>query len=137
MTVGQWIEHRLARGCPGRHRHEVGQRSIERYAQLLCRHVLPSLGTRPLQRLQATDIDVFYVQLEGRIAPGTAKHLHVVLGACIGTGARTRKIVRNPMLESPKIPSRGEADHGTVLEEEQLLGLVRGFKGSSIFPSSP
>jgi integrase len=135
MTVEQWIEHWLASGCPGnKNRKAVGQRSAERYAQLLRRHVLPSLGARPLQKLQATEIDALYVQLEGRIAPGTAKHLHVVLGACIGTAARTRKIARNPMLELAKIPSRGEADHGTVLEQAQLSELVRGFKGSSIFP---
>jgi len=37
------------------------------------------------------------------------------------------------MLELAKVPSPGEADHGMALDEEQLLALVRGFKGSALY----
>ena len=135
MTLGQWIEHWISIGCPGnKKRREVGQRTIERYAELLRRHVVPTLGSRPLQQLQATEIDALYVNLEGRISPRTAHHVHVVLGACVGAAARTRRLVRNPMLELAKVPSPGEADHGMVLEAGQLQALVQGFKGLSLFP---
>jgi integrase len=50
MTLGQWIEHWISIGCPGnKQRCGVGQRSIERYAELLRCHVVPTLGGRPLQ----------------------------------------------------------------------------------------
>jgi hypothetical protein len=43
-TLREWIEHWISIGCPGsKRRKEVGQRSIERYAELLRRHVLPVL----------------------------------------------------------------------------------------------
>jgi hypothetical protein len=32
------------------------------------------------------------------MAARTAHHVHVVLGACLGMAARTRKLSRNPML---------------------------------------
>lgn len=38
------------------------------------------------------------------------------------------------MLGLAKVPSPDEADHGTILEEEQLSALVQGFKGSALFP---
>jgi integrase len=135
MSLGQWIEHWILIGCPGnKKRREVGQRSIERYAELLRGHVVPTLGERPLQQVQATEIDALYVQLVERRSVRTAHHVHVVLGACIGAATRTRRLVRNPMLELAKVPSPGEADHGMALEADQLRTLVQGFKGFALFP---
>jgi integrase len=135
MTLGQWIDHWISIGCPGnKKRREVGQRSVERYAELLRCHVKPTLGERPLQQVQATEIDALYAQLVQRMSVRTAHHVHVVLGACLGAATRTRRLARNPMLELAKVPSPGEADHGMALEADQLRTLVQGFKGSTLFP---
>jgi integrase len=134
MTVGQWIEHWISIGCPGnKRRRGVGQRSIERYSELLRVHVLPSLGGRPLQQLRASEIDALYAKLAERLSPRSHRHVHNTLGAALGVAARTRKVVRNVMLELAKIPSPGESDHGMVLEAEQLRALVQGFKKRSLF----
>ena len=135
MTLGQWVEHWISIGCPGnKKRREVGQRTIERYAELLRHHVVPALGNRPLQLLQATEIDALYVQLSECISLRTAHHVHSVLGACLGAAMRTRRLIRNPMLELAKVPAPAEADHGTVLDASQLQTLVQGFKGRALFP---
>ncbi len=135
MTLGQWIDHWVSIGCPGnKRRKQVGQRSLEGYAQLLRSHVVPTLGSRPLQQLEAAEIDRLYVSLGEKMSPRTAHHVHTVLGACVGAAVRTGKLARNPMLRLAKVPSPAEADHGKVLEEEQLLALVRGFKRSALFP---
>src|SRR5262249_8226001 len=60
MTVGEWVEHWLSIGCPNRKKKRVGRRSLERYQQLLRRHIIPALGTKRLQQLHATDIDTMY-----------------------------------------------------------------------------
>ena len=57
ITVGQWIEQWLAAGAPGRRQKRVGARSLERYAIMMRCHVVPVLGARSLQQLQATEID--------------------------------------------------------------------------------
>lgn len=45
MTLGKWIDHWIAIGAPGnKRRREVGRRSIERYAESLRCHVVPTLG---------------------------------------------------------------------------------------------
>jgi integrase len=133
-TLAQWIEHWISIGCPAKRRKEVSERTIEGYAQYLRYHVIPALGARPLQQLQSSEIDSFYVKLVGKVAPRTAHHIHTVLAACLAAATRTRQIARNPMNEVVKVPSPGEADHGMVLDAEQLRTLVRGFRHSPLFP---
>jgi integrase len=101
--------------------------------QLLA-HVLSLIGARPLQRLAASDIDAVYAQLSQKLAPGTMHEVHTTLGACLGAAVRTRKLVRSPLLDIAKAPSAGEADHGQVLDGEQLRTLIEGFRGSALFP---
>jgi integrase len=135
ITLGEWIEHWLKIGAPGgKRRREVGARSLERYSELLRLHAVPTLGARPLQHLQSTEIDALYEKLSEKLSGNTLCNLHGVLGACITTAFRTRKLSRNPMLELAKVPSPGAIDHGMVLEEEQLRALVQGFKGTVLFP---
>jgi integrase len=134
-TLGQWIEHWLSIGCPGRRCREIGARARERYAQLLRCHVVPALGDRPLQQLQSTEIDDLYAQLSESMAAPTLRYVHVVLSSCLGTAARTRKITRNPMVDLAKVPPNNKGgQHGTVLEADRLRLLVQGFRDSSLFP---
>jgi integrase len=134
MTFGKWVELWIASGAPGRRQKRVGRRTLHRYAELLRCHVVPTLGTRPLQQLQATEIDALYQKFDGKIAPRTAHHVHTVLGACLTTAVRKGLLAANPLERAEKIPSPGEADHGMVLDSEQLRTLVEGFKDSVLFP---
>jgi integrase len=134
MTLGAWIDHWIAIGAPGRRKKRAGRRTLERYAELLRCHVVPTLGGRPLQQLQATEIDDLYTKLEGKMAPRTAHHVHTVLNACLAAAVRKGLLVASPMARAEKIPSAGESDHGIALEEDELLKLVAGFRGSVLFP---
>ena len=52
MTLADWANHWLAIGAPSnRRRRHVGQRSLERYGEILRLHILPTLGQRPLQQV--------------------------------------------------------------------------------------
>jgi integrase len=134
-TLREWAEHWISIGCPGsKRRKEVGQRSIERYAELLRLHALPTLGERPMQQLRSTEIDTLYVTLADKVSPRTALHVHSVLNACLGTAARTRQIARNPIGQVIKVPSPGEPDHGVALDQDELRKLLDGFKRLSLFP---
>ena len=134
MKLADWVEHWLSIGCPGRRRQEIGVRAKERYAQLLRRHVVPYLGGLPLQQLQSTHIDDLYARLAATMATPTLRYVHIVLGSCLATAVRTRKIARNPMFELAKIPPNKSGQHGAVLEAEQLRSLVQGFRSSTLFP---
>jgi integrase len=133
-TLAEWINHWLSIGAPGKKRKAVGRKTLERYAQLLRVHVIPTLGNRPLQKLQSTEIDALYVRLAEKISARTAHHIHNVLGSCLRTATRTRKLARNPMLDVIKVPSPAEADHGIALDADELRTLIQGFRPSVLFP---
>jgi integrase len=134
LTLGDWIEHWLSIGAPGRKKKRAGRRTLERYAQLLRGHVMPALGTKRLQQLHPTDIDRLYEGIEGKIAPRTQHHVHVVLGACLSAAVRKGLLSNSPIERAEKIPSPGEADHGQVLDQKQLATLVQGFRHSALYP---
>jgi integrase len=134
-TLGEWIDHWISIGAPGRRKKRVGRRTLERYAELLRCHVTPTLGKTKLQQLQPTMIDQLYVALEAKkISARTAHHVHTVLNACLGAAERKGLLSANPIVRAEKVPSPDEADHGQALDEEQLRKLIDGFKSSVLFP---
>jgi integrase len=145
VAVGEWIEEWLDAGAPGRRRKKVSQRTLERYAQLLCTHVKPALGGRRLQQLRALDIDRLYADIEAgaEIAPRTAHHVHVVFSACLATAYRKGMIAANPMARVEQVPNpkeepieddEREDDIGEGLDETQLSALIAGFSKSTLYP---
>src|SRR5262245_14691974 len=122
----QWI----AAGAPGRRQRKVGRRTLKRYAELLRCHIIPALGARPWQQLRATEIDARYRQIEGKFAARTALHTHIVFGAALQTAVRKGLLSANPLDRVERVPSPGEADHGMVLDQDQLRALASGFRNS-------
>ena len=134
ITVGEWIDQWIAVGAPGQKQKKAGRRTVERYAQLLRGHVVPALGARRLQQLQAVEIDKLYVALAQKLKPRTAHHVHTVFGACLGTATRKGLLLANPMLRVEQVPSPGESSHGMALDGDGLRKVVEGFRGSALFP---
>jgi integrase len=136
VTVGQWLEQWLAMGAPGRRRQEVGKRSLLRYRQYLMCHVIPTLGTRLLQQLRASEIDALYVALASKgLAKQTIHHLHTTFGSALhaATVGDGKILTVSPMGDLLKKPSAGESDHGIALDPEQTRKLVRGFVGHPLY----
>jgi integrase len=133
-TFAEWAKQWLEAGAPGQKKRAAGARAVERYDQLLRTHVLPAFGKHKLQEIHATDIDKLYLDLDGKVSPRTARHVHSVLNACLGAAFRTRKIAINPMDSITKVPPHCESNHGIALDDDQLRKLVQAFKGSVLFP---
>jgi integrase len=133
-TLGQWIDHWISIGAPGRRRKPVGNRSIERYGEILRVHVTPVLGSRPMQQITSTEIDKLYANIEtkGR-SRRSNHHLHTILNSCFETAIRKKLLAANPIASAEKVFSAGEADHGTALDSDQVAALVSRFKGSPLF----
>jgi len=135
ITVAQWANQWIAIGCPGRKKKKAGRRSVERYSQLLRYHVLPVLGSRRLQQLQAVEIDQLYAALaEREVGPQTQLMVHIIFGACLSAAKRKRLLISNPMEYVEQVPSAGESDHGMVLDADGLRRLLDGFRGTVLFP---
>jgi integrase len=136
MTFADWLEYWLAIGAPGNKKtRKAGPRAIERYEQLLRRHVIPHLGEERLQGISSTDIEMLYTALEqGTLAQKTQRHVHIVLKACLDAAKRSKKISVNPIEDALKEPADIESDHGEALDAEQLKELLRHFKDSALYP---
>jgi integrase len=128
IKLGEWIDQWIAAGAPGRKKKRVSQRTLERYEELLRVHVKPKLGSRPLQKLAASEIDELYAEREGKIAPMTLHHVHVTFNSCLATAERKGLLKVNPMRRAEQVPSGDESDHGEALEAVDLGTLVNGFK---------
>jgi integrase len=139
VTLGEWIDrwfvllNRQQTEGESRRRGLVSNRTVERYEQLLHGHVVPALGSRPLQSIQASEIDDLYVALEKKLAPRTVAHLHSILGACFKAAVRKGLVASSPVARA-EAPQPGESNHGTVLDKDQLRTLLEGFRGSTLFP---
>jgi integrase len=78
ITLGQWIDRWLALK-----ERSIKARTYERYEGVMRLHVKPVLGSRPLQKITATEIDALYADLEKTLAPRTMGFVHVVLKSCL------------------------------------------------------
>jgi integrase len=128
ITLATWVEKWIALL-----ERQVSHRSAERYAQLLRRHVVPALGSRPLQQLQASELDDLYGALTAKLSPRTVHSVHTVLGACFKAAVRKGLLTSNPTARAEP-PSPGVSERGVVLDQEQLWALVAGFRPFVIFP---
>jgi integrase len=120
--VQTWVELR---------RPHLARRTITRYADLLRLYALPTVGTRPLQSITTTDIDRLYVELRGRIADRTIKHVAVTMKGCLAAAVRKGLISINPCDAAETVTFKPHI--GTVLDAERLAELLRGFRGQTIF----
>src|ERR1043166_288935 len=71
IALAQWVDRWIALlerqpddNGARRRRGLVNRRTLERYEELLRCHVVPTLGTRPIQQIQASEIDDLYVKVE-------------------------------------------------------------------------
>ena len=138
ITLAEWVDRWIAllerqQDDGGRRRGLVNARTIERYSELLRCHVTPTLGARPLQQIQASEIDDLYMALEKKLATRTVHYLHTIFGACLKSAVRKGLIAANPVARA-EAPSPGESDHGIALDQDQLRTLLAGFKRSVLFP---
>jgi integrase len=140
VTLAEWVQRWLAllerqQAEPDgkRRRGLVHGRTLEGYSDLMRCHVVPTLGARPIQQIQPSEIDELYIALEKKLAPRTVHHVHTVLGACFKVAVKKGLRDSNPVARA-EAPVADESDRSQVLEEDQLRALVDGFRGSVFFP---
>jgi integrase len=133
ITLEQWIKRWLDAGAPSRRQKQIGRRSWERYEEMLRCHVVPTLGSRPLQQIRSDEIDALYLSLKDKLAERSIFFVHGLLSTCFRAAIRRKVLAINPLACVEKVPCPPEADHGTALDEAQLNTLINGFRGSTLY----
>jgi integrase len=121
VWAGEWIELKAA---------ERQHKTVARYEDLLRLHVLPKLGDRLLQQITPHEINLLYAQMT-TLAPRTRHHVATVLKSCIQAAMDSKLIASNPA--GGKRPSPGDSEVGQALEQDKIVALVEGFRGTTLF----
>ena len=136
--VGQYLLDRLTQWETGQ---KIGQRTAERYRELINNQIIPHLGNKQLQKLKAIDIEAWHGALiaggrkdgKGGISARTIGHAHRVLSKALKEAARFDLVTRNVASaeKPPKVPDENEVQ---IVEQHRLEGLLTKLRGRVIYP---
>jgi integrase len=112
--------------------NNLSPKTAERYWQLLQKHVRPHLGARPIQSIQAEDLNRLYSSLHQKLAPRTIKHIHRVLHRVFGHATKWGAIKRNvvTLVDTPKVPLTEAA----ALQLTEIPVLLAGLRSRALYP---
>ena len=92
---------------------DFSPKTVKETRGFIDRNLLPALGTVPLSKLKAGDLDRFYRKLSvdgesrsGPLAPGTVRRIHGILRRALGQGLKWGWIGVNPAVATtpPRVP---------------------------------
>lgn len=159
LTFGQYLTDRWLPIQKSR----VRTSTYDSYRRNIDIHVLPALGRRPLDKLTAEDLDLFYATLltEGRkkptgtskgsqarvrsdaddgkptgLAPKTVRNIHMMLNKAMSDAQRKGLVVRNvvPLADAPTLKSRQEGNI-KAWEIDQLRTFLDAVRDHRLHPA--
>lgn len=100
-TVAQWLNDWLTaiKSTDG-----TRPSTLDRYRQVVERHLVPGLGRLRLDKLSARDVHAFLVDVRTRRSAGTVAKIHAVLRVALSDAMRFDLVGRN-VAKSVKVPS--------------------------------
>jgi integrase len=141
VTVAQFARERYLPWLRGRRR----ETTVENYATMLERHVIPIIGGVPVQRLDGAQLDRLYQRLidgdpakeRKPLAPATVRVTASVVGAMLEYARKTKLVVRKvsadaeaPKVERKPVATWSAREVGVFLDsvkDDRLYGLWRFF----------
>ena len=127
ITLGEilrrWLELEAA--------HNARPKTLERYAQIVDKHLTPDLGSWPVADLRAADLSAYYLRkqesgrLDGRggLSAQTARHLHAVIRAAL-TWAQDEGLIDENPAGRVKHPPRAERAKRAVWTPAQISRAI-------------
>ena len=126
LSVADYARHWLAAIAPAK----TAGKTIERYGELIEKHIIPHIGSGTLQKLDGLQIDTFYTTLgtsgrrdgKGGLSPQTVRHIHRLLSLILGSAVKAKKLGVSPMaavqttpkVRRPKIQVLDDGDIATL-----------------------
>jgi integrase len=112
ITLGEYLDRWLQT-----QEHSLSPSTFASYEGNIRLHILPHIGSIPLQRLAPEDLDELYAMLltngrcnkgGGPLSPKTVRHVHAVIHKALADANRKGSVIRNvaDLADSPKLSSR-------------------------------
>lgn len=129
VTVAEFLERWQRDWVAG----NVGRKTAERWAELIRIHVVPNIGTMPIQKLRPVHLNELYAKLlrseenEEGLAPRTVGHVHRAIHRALGHAAQWGVTASNvaTSVSPPRIAST-ELEILTAAQTKDLLEKLRG-----------
>jgi integrase len=132
MSLAAWLEDWSLKALPASDRKQA---TIDLYATIARKHLVPVLGRRPLDRIRPSDVEALIVtKREAGLAPSTVRTIYTVLRAALDIAVRDGLLSRNPAaaVKRPTVERR-DAAYLTVDDAHRLLEAVRGERLEPLF----
>jgi integrase len=130
ITLGTYLTYWLET-CV---RHNLRPTTVRSYEQLIRVHILPALGTVPLQKLQPAAVQDFYTTKlnggradgkAGGLAPSTVRHLHLILRESLQQAVNWEWVARNAAVATkPPHAPRPSVKTWSVDEMRRFLAVA-------------
>ncbi len=129
LTVGEWLENWLENYA----RPSVRVSTFDIYQAYVHNHLIPCLGQKTLEKLTATDIQIFlrYLQTEGNrkeankgLSPSTVINIRNLLKAALEQAVVEGKIPINPARQTR--PPKSERPPMNILNPAELALFLQG-----------
>ena len=115
----------------------LSPKTLERYAELIRKHIVPNIGALSLQKVRAVNLSELYAKLlrkgdgEASLAPRTVGHVHRVLHRALGHAARWALVQGNvAALVSPPRVAHVEL---AILNAEQVRAVLAKLRGRTLY----
>lgn len=135
-TVAEYARHWIETIAPSK----ASAKTLERYGEIIEKHIVPRVGAVHLQKLNGPRIDAFYQQLrvdgradgKGGLAPQTVLHIHRLLSQILASAVKARKLRQSPM-EAVQTTPKVRKEEIQVLDDAELAVLLKHLKGRAIY----
>jgi len=128
-TVSQFAERWLRDWADA----DVSNKTWTRYAQLLRKHVCARVGSIPIQKLRAADLQAVYAAMAAvGLADRTRLHAHRVVCTMLKHAAQWGVVARNvaTMVDAPRVKTQ-EIE---ILSPAQVSTVLETLRGKSLYP---
>jgi integrase len=128
-TVAEFAERWLRDWAGG----NLSAKTLERYRELLRKHVCGRVGAISIQKLRAVDLQGIYAAMaEAGLADRTRLHVHRVVHRMLGHAAKWGSVTRNvtTLVDAPNVASQ-EVE---ILTAPQIQTVLQTFRGLSLYP---
>ncbi len=132
ITLAAWLADWTATALPASSRKQA---TVDLYSTVTRRHLVPTLGRRPLHLLRPSDIEALVLaKRRDGLSASTVRTIYTVLRAALDTAVRDGLLRDNPAAKVRRpIAQRKEAAHLNAEEASRLLDAVRGDRLEAFF----
>jgi integrase len=132
MTVAAWLDDWISKALPASDRKQA---TIDLYASIAKKHLVPILGGRRLDKIRPSDVEALILtKRQAGLAQSTVRTIYTVLRSALDIAMRDGLLARNPAaaVRRPAV-DRQEASYLSVEQAQRLLEEMRGERLEPLF----